>query len=112
MNRLSNEDRSRALACLVEGASIRSTVRITGISKKTVSRLLVEMGAACQQFANERLVNLPCKNIQCDEIWSFVGCANLPFPSIEFRKLSNVSHGPRCDAREFNSACVTRTPEP
>lgn len=62
------------LACLVEGNSIRSTVRITGISKRCVSRLLMELGTACQQFADERLVKLPCKNIQCDEIWSFVGC--------------------------------------
>jgi len=39
MNRLSNDDRARVLACLVEGNSIRATVRITGIAKKTVARL-------------------------------------------------------------------------
>ncbi len=44
MNRLTNEDRCRVLACLVEGNSIRATVRITGIAKRTVSRLLVEFG--------------------------------------------------------------------
>lgn len=71
MNRLSNEDRVRVLACLVEGNSIRATVRITGIAKKTVARFAVELGEACEQFADKVFVNLPCKRIQCDEIWSF-----------------------------------------
>jgi IS1 family transposase len=74
MNRLSNEDRCRVLACLVEGNSIRSTVRITGICKRTVSRLLVEFGESCERFADRVMTSLPCKAIQCDEIWSFVGC--------------------------------------
>jgi IS1 family transposase len=71
MNRLSNDDRCRVVACLVEGNSIRATVRITGIAKKTVSRLGVELGEACEKFASKVMVNLPCKDIQCDEIWSF-----------------------------------------
>jgi hypothetical protein len=61
MNRLSNTDRTRVIACLVEGNSIRSTVRITGIAKKTVSRLGVELGQACERFANKVFVDLPCK---------------------------------------------------
>lgn len=71
MNRLNNSDRSRVIACLCEGNSIRATVRITGIAKKTVARLGVELGRACEDFANKVMVNLPCKDIQCDEIWSF-----------------------------------------
>lgn len=71
MNRLSNSDRSRVIACLVEGTSIRATVRITGVSKKTVARLGVDLGEACERFADRTMVNLPCENIQCDEIWSF-----------------------------------------
>lgn len=74
MNRLSNSDRCRVLACLVEGNSIRSTVRIAGISKRTVSRLLVEFGDACEDFADRVMTGLTCEHIQCDEIWSFVGC--------------------------------------
>jgi IS1 family transposase len=62
------------LACLVEGNSIRSTVRITGICKRTVSRLLVEFGEACERFADKVMTGLTCEHIQCDEIWSFVGC--------------------------------------
>jgi IS1 family transposase len=71
MNRLSTDDRCRVLACLVEGNSIRATVRITGIAKKTVSRLMVELGRACEAFADRTMVKLPCVDIQCDEIWSF-----------------------------------------
>lgn len=74
MNRLPNEDRCRVLACLVEGNSIRSTVRITGICKRTVSRLLVEFGQACERFADRVMTGLTCEHIQCNEIWSFVGC--------------------------------------
>ena len=47
---------------------------MTGAAKKTVSRLALEIGAACEAFAERTLVNLKCKRIQCDEIWSFVGC--------------------------------------
>jgi len=71
MNRLTNSDRCRVLACLVEGNSIRATVRITGIAKKTVQRLGVELGEACEKFADKAFRNLTCKRIQCDEIWSF-----------------------------------------
>lgn len=68
MNQLSCQDRCRVIACLVEGNSIRATVRITGIAKKTVSRLGVELGRACEQFADKIMVNLPCDDLQCDEI--------------------------------------------
>lgn len=74
MNRLTNEERSRVLSCLVEGCSQRATVRMTGIAKKTVARLAVELGEACERFADRVFKNLQCERIQCDEIWSFVGC--------------------------------------
>lgn len=56
----------------MEGNSIRSTARMTGIARNTVSKLLVELGAACSEYLNTALINLPCKRIQCDEIWSYV----------------------------------------
>ena len=74
MNRLNNADRAKVIRCLVEGNSIRSTVRMTGIAKNTVAKLLVDIGAACLEFQDRTLVNLNCKRIQADEIWSFVGC--------------------------------------
>lgn len=67
------EKRTQIVAALVEGCSIRSTVRMTGASKNTIAKLLVELGAACSEYLNKTLVNLPCKRVQVDEIWSFVG---------------------------------------
>ncbi|HWF37792.1 MAG TPA: IS1 family transposase [Candidatus Acidoferrales bacterium] len=71
MNKLSTEKRSQVVAALVEGNSIRATVRMTGASKNTIAKLLVELGAACADYLDKALVNLNCKRIQCDEIWSF-----------------------------------------
>jgi IS1 family transposase len=59
--------------CLIEGNSIRSTVRMTGVAKNTVVKLLVELGAACAHYQDGAMRNLPCQRIQADEIWSFVG---------------------------------------
>lgn len=73
MNRLTNNDRCRMLACLVEGNSIRATVRITGICKRTVMRFASELGEACERFADRTMRGLDCKSLQCDEIWAFCG---------------------------------------
>jgi IS1 family transposase len=72
MNRLSTERRAEIVRCLVEGNSIRATCRMTGAAKRTVTRLLVELGAACDAYQDEHLRRLPCKRLQADEIWSFV----------------------------------------
>lgn len=71
MNRLSTAERARIVGCLVEGMSIRATVRITGAAKNTVTKLLVDLGRACEEYQDKTLRNLPCKRLQCDEIWSF-----------------------------------------
>lgn len=73
MNRLPIEKQIQVVAALVEGNSIRSTVRMTGVSKNTITKLLVELGAACSEYLNKNLVNLNCTRVQADEIWSFVG---------------------------------------
>lgn len=77
MNRLDPETRCRVVACLVEGNSIRATVRMTGAAKNTVVKLLKDLGKACLEYQDKTLVNLPCKRIQCDEIWSFCERQNL-----------------------------------
>ena len=59
--------------CLVEGNSIRATVRMTCVAKNTVAKLLVDLGRACTEYQDKALRNLKCKRIQCDEIWSFCG---------------------------------------
>jgi IS1 family transposase len=73
MNKLSNAERATILHHLVEGNSIRATCRLTGASKNTVTKLLVDAGRACSEFQDKVMVNLQCQRIQCDEIWSFVG---------------------------------------
>jgi len=71
MNQLSIEKRSQIIGCLVEGMSIRATVRLTGASKNTTTKLLVDVGRACQEYQDKAFRNLSCKRLQCDEIWSF-----------------------------------------
>jgi len=71
MNKLSTNERAKILGCLVEGNSIRATCRMTGAAKGTVLKLLADTGKACSEYQDKTLRNLPCKRIQCDEIWSF-----------------------------------------
>lgn len=71
MNKLTTKERTRVVAALVEGNSIRSTVRMTGTAKNTVVKLLAELGSVCAEYQDKTLRGLKCKKIQCDEIWSF-----------------------------------------
>ena len=71
MNKLNTAKRAQIVAALVEGNSINATVRMTGASKHTVLKLLKDLGSACKQYQDRVLRDLPCKKIQCDEIWSF-----------------------------------------
>lgn len=80
MNRLSREERGRIIRALVEGNSLRSTVRITGFALNTITKLLVELGDACAAYENEHLRSLPASRIECDEIWSFVGSKDKNVP--------------------------------
>lgn len=73
MNRLNTEQRARVIGCLVEGNSIRATVRMTGVAKNTVTKLLVDLGQACSEYQDGMMQNLTCKRLQADEIWAFVG---------------------------------------
>ncbi len=71
MNRLNTAERARIVSCLVEGNSLRATARITGFARMTIEKLLVDLGTACERYQAEALQNLPCRRVQCDEIWSF-----------------------------------------
>jgi IS1 family transposase len=61
------------LNSLVEGNSIRSTVRLTGVNKKTVMRLLVEVGEQAKEILDTQMVNIKSRFVQVDEIWTYVG---------------------------------------
>jgi len=71
MNRLNTADRTRIVASLVEGNSIRATCRMTGAAKGTVLKLLADLGTACAAYHDENVRSVPAKRVQCDEIWSF-----------------------------------------
>ena len=70
-NVLKNEKRVQVVKCLVEGNSIRATVRMTGVAKNTVAKLLVDLGSACSEYQNEIMRDLPCQRVQADEIWAY-----------------------------------------
>lgn len=71
MNRLSTEKRAQIIGCLVEGNSIRATVRMTGAAKNTITKLLVDLGEACADYQDGVFQDLPCKVAEADEIWSY-----------------------------------------
>ncbi|OGD19931.1 MAG: transposase [Candidatus Aminicenantes bacterium RBG_13_59_9] len=71
MNKLNKAKQAQVVAALCEGNSIRATVRMTGVAKNTIVKLLADLGLACAEYQDKVFRNLPCKKIQCDEIWSF-----------------------------------------
>jgi hypothetical protein len=69
-----NMDKQIAIVgALAEGSSIRSIERITGVHRDTIMRLGVKIGQGCTALMDEKMVNLPCKRLEMDEIWGFVG---------------------------------------
>lgn len=80
MKQLDNKRRAQVVAALVEGNSIRATVRMTGVAKNTIVKLLADLGMACAEYQDKAFHNLKCKRIQCDEIWSFVGAKQKNVP--------------------------------
>jgi IS1 family transposase len=71
MKRLSAEKKTQVIAALVEGCSIRSTQRLTGVAKSTILRLLEVVGTACAQYQDMMITNVAAKRVQVDEIWAF-----------------------------------------
>jgi IS1 family transposase len=74
MRRLDSKSREQVISCLIEGCSIRATVRMTGVAKKTVMRLLIEVGTVCANYQDKVFRNLKCKRLQLDEMWSWIYC--------------------------------------
>ena len=90
MNRLEQSKQVQVVRCLVEGNSIRATVRMTGVAKNTIAKLLVDLGRACAEYQDEHLRNLPCRRVQCDEIWSFVGAKQKNVPDFKAEEWGDV----------------------
>ncbi len=100
MNRLKPDKQKQVIAVLVEGNSIRSTCRITGVAKNTVIKLLRDMGAACDKYQDRVLRNLKCKHFQCDEIWSFCYAKEKNVPE---QKKNKFGYG---DVWTFTAICA------
>lgn len=73
MNKLKAEKQAMVISALIEGCSVRSTERMTGVHRDTILRLMVRVGDACQEYMDQTMRNLKCKKIQVDEIWCYVG---------------------------------------
>jgi IS1 family transposase len=73
-NVISTAKKVAVISALVEGCSVRSASRMTGVSKGAVLRLLVSVGNACAAYQNATIRNLSAKRVQVDEIWSFCYC--------------------------------------
>ena len=71
MNRLSTEKRAQIIGCLVEGNSIRATVRMTGAAKNTIAKLLVDLGASLRRVPGRDAARPALQWIECDEIWAY-----------------------------------------
>lgn len=71
------EDKAlQVISCLIEGCSIRSTERLTGVDRNTIMRLLVIAGRKCEALMLDRIHGLKISDCQCDEVWSWVGMKN------------------------------------
>lgn len=73
MNKLSNEKQIMIASMLVEGNSIRSIERVTGVHRDTIMRLGIRLGELAREYSNNMLKNIKCNELQIDEIWSYVG---------------------------------------
>ena len=72
-NRLSKDKQILAISALVEGSSIRSVERITGVHRDTIMRLGIRVGKKCEEILDKELIGLDCKRVQVDEMWGFIG---------------------------------------
>ena len=73
MNKLKRDKQLAVLTCLVEGNSVRSTERMCNVHRDTILRFLVRVGDGCARVSDRLMRGLPCKKVQVDEVWGFIG---------------------------------------
>ena len=105
MNRLDRNRQTQVIRALVEGNSIRATVRMTDVAKGTVIRLLSDVGRACAEHQDKTLRNLPCKRIQCDEIWSFCYAKEKNVPKNKQANLAMATSGRGQPSARIQNLC-------
>jgi IS1 family transposase len=72
MNKLTSAKRAQILSMLCEGSSMQATARVCDVAFNSIAKLLVEAGAACEEFHDKTVRGVRSRRVQCDEIWSFV----------------------------------------
>jgi IS1 family transposase len=100
MNKLDRETRTQVLHLLCEGNSIRAVTRLTGVTKRAVTKLLADAGRAAAAYQDRVLRNLDCSKVQIDEIWSFVFCKQ------DNRKKAKAAPAGAGDAWTFTAICA------
>jgi IS1 family transposase len=87
MNRLDTTKRALIVKMISEGNSLRAASRMTGVSINTVTKLVCDLGEACNWYQDKHPRNLPCTELQLDEAWAFVGAkeANKDENSVELQ---------------------------
>jgi IS1 family transposase len=73
MNQLGVERQAVVISALVEGNSIRSVERMTGIHRETIMRLTIRIADGCDRLMEEIMRGLTCEHLQLDELWGYVG---------------------------------------
>ena len=72
-NHLSRDKQIAVVNALVEGCSMRSVERMTGVNRETVGTLLLRLGDGCADLLDRTMRDLPCRRLEIDELWAFVG---------------------------------------
>jgi transposase-like protein/IS1 family transposase len=70
----SAEQAGTILRLMMEGLSVRSIERLTGMHRDTILKVLVQTGSYCEDFLAVMVHGVPVKQVQCDELWGFVWC--------------------------------------
>jgi hypothetical protein len=72
-NVLPTDKQVAVISALAEGSGIRQIERMTGVHRDTIMRLGVRVGQGCAELLDSKMRNLPCRQLQFDEIWGFIG---------------------------------------
>jgi len=104
MNRLSEAKRVQVISALVEGNSIRATIRMTGVAKDMVIKLLAEVGQACADYQRRTLCNLACQG-------GAQGCgvASILPAQIDSERPGEGAGGRRSQTGALESCCATKS---
>lgn len=70
---IAQEKAALALQLLIEGNSLRSTQRITGLDINTLMSLLVRAGKRSEKLMADRITSVKVRDVEADELWGFVG---------------------------------------